>query len=153
MLIRVERFGLGRDSTLGELMVDGLHDCYTLEDERRKTKVQGETCIPAGRYEILLRAAGGLHDKYLARFPHLHRGMLWLQDVPGFKWIYLHIGNDDNDTFGCILVGRYPVILPSGEFKLAESTAAYTALYRRVLDAFTADELIEIEITQRPPAP
>jgi len=148
----LDRFGMGRDSTLGELLVDGLHECFTLEDERRRVKVQGETCIPAGRYEIKLRAEGGLHQKYLARFPSTHRGMLWLQDVPGFNWIYLHIGNDEAETDGCPLLGRVPVILPDGEFRVASSTQAYLALYGRVTDALERGERVFIEVNERGPA-
>ena len=36
MELLLERFGMGRDSTLGELLVDGLHVCFALEDERRR---------------------------------------------------------------------------------------------------------------------
>jgi len=132
--------------------VDGLHECFTLEDERRRVKVQGETCIPAGRYEIRLRREGGLHQKYLARFPSTHLGMLWLQEVPGFNWIYLHIGNDEAETDGCPLLGRVPVILPDGEFRVASSTQAYLALYGRVTDAMERGERVFIEVNERGPA-
>lgn len=151
MEITLERFGFGRDSTLGELRVDGLHECYTLEDERRRVKVQGETCVPAGRYPLRFRTEGGLHAKYKARFPNLHRGMLWLQNVPGFSWVYLHIGNDEAETDGCPLVGRVPVILPDGEFKVASSTEAYLAFYGRVAGAMGRGEEAVLEIKERGP--
>jgi len=151
MDIVLERFGFGRDSTLGELRVDGLFLCYTLEDERRTVKVQGETCIPVGRYPVRLRIEGGLHEKYRARFPNLHRGMLWVQNVPGFQWIYLHIGNDETETDGCPLVGRVPVILPDGEFKVASSTEAYLILYGRVSGAMAEGDAVTLEIRERGP--
>ena len=153
MEITVERFGLGTDSTLGELRVDGLHHGFTLEDERRRTKVHGETCIPVGRYAVRLRAVGELHRKYAARFPDVHRGMLWLQEVPGFQWIYLHIGNDEGDTDGCPLVGRFPVVLPDGEFKVAESTVSYLALYRKAVEAMDRGEGVFVTIQEREPLP
>lgn len=80
--------------------------CATLEDEQRKVKVSGETRIPAGTYEILLRDEGRVTQRYFRKFPDMHHGMLHLQNVPGFKWIYIHIGNTDEDTSGCILVGN-----------------------------------------------
>jgi hypothetical protein len=153
MEITLDRFGFGIDSTLGELRLDGLHGGFTLEDERRRTKVPGETCIPTGRYEIRLRTVGELHRRYKARFPDLHRGMLWLQEVPGFQWVYVHIGNDESDTDGCPLVGRYPLALPDGEFKVAESTPIYLDLYRRTLEAMDRGEPVYITITEREPAP
>lgn len=77
---------------------------YALEDEHRAVKIKGETCIPAGLYEVKFRQV--LSDKTKA-----YRGMynwfhwhLHLQDVPGFQYVYIHIGNDEKDTDGCILV-------------------------------------------------
>lgn len=151
MRLTLERFAFGRDSTLGELLVDGLHECFTLEDERRVVKVPGETCVPAGTYEVWLRTAGGMHERYRARFPATHRGMLWLQEVPGFTFAYLHIGNDESETDGCPLVGRVPVILPDGEFRIATSTDAYLALYAQVMDAWDRGERIYLEIRERAP--
>jgi hypothetical protein len=75
--------------------------------------------------------------------------MLWLQNVPGFEWIYLHIGNDETETDGCPLVGRVPVVLPDGEFKLASSTEAYLALYGRVVGAMHRGEDVWVRITER----
>lgn len=83
------------------------HLCYTLEDEFRIKKVSGETRIPSGTFELKLRTEGSLTKRYEARFPGVHEGMIWLQDVPNFKWIYIHCGNDDEDTRGCILIGSY----------------------------------------------
>lgn len=151
MNLTIERFAFGRDSTLGELLVDGLHECFTLEDERRVEKVQGETCIPVGRYRIKLRTGGGMHARYLARFPSIHRGMLWLQDVTDFTYVYLHIGNDESETDGCPLLGRVPVILPDGEFRVATSTDAYLALYGRVVDAMDAGQLVHLTVKERQP--
>ena len=133
--LAIIRFGFGRESTIGVLQIDGMHECWTLEDERRRVKKPGETCIPTGRFPLILRPYGGLHKKYATRFPGLHQGMLWLQNVPDFEYIYVHIGNDESDTDGCPLVGKYPMMLPDGEFKVADSTEAYKTLYKKVLKA------------------
>lgn len=79
--------------------------CFTLEDEYRVRKIQKETRIPAGNYKLGLRTEGPLHQKYLRRFPEMHQGMIHILDVPNFKYIYIHTGNDDEDTEGCVLVG------------------------------------------------
>jgi hypothetical protein len=39
------------------------------------------------------------------RFPDWHMGMLQLRNVPNFEYIQIHIGNNDDDTAGCILPG------------------------------------------------
>ena len=104
--LTLERFGFGEQRTGGAWYREG-HDlrerlCFTLEDQRRLgEKVAGETSIPLGTYEIKLRTEGGMHEKYLRQFMELpHQGMLHLQNVPDFEWVYLHIGNTDDDTLG-----------------------------------------------------
>jgi hypothetical protein len=149
--LELSRYGFGLDSTLGRLYLSGderAFECFTLEDERRKVKVREETCIASGTYPVVLRAEGGMHQRYLERFPELHRGMLWLQGVPDFEWIYLHTGFKEKHTAGCLLVGQVPVILPSGEFELVASTSepAYVRLYRRVIEAMDAGEKVAIHI-------
>ena len=151
MDLTLERFGFGLDSTLGIFLVDGLHECFGLEDERRLVKVPGETCIPTGRYEVRLRTDGSRHEKYLTRFPRIHVGVLELMDVPNFTAIQIHPGNDDDDTAGCLLPGRYPVILPDGEFKVATSTEAYLRLYGKVVEAFDRGEGVFVTVREREP--
>ena len=98
--------------------------CYTLEDEFRVKKVSKETRIPAGTYELKLRTEGALTKRYETRFSDIHEGMIWLQNVPGFKYIYIHCGNDDDDTDGCILVGSYLRLN-----KVLNSRSTYTRIY------------------------
>lgn len=97
------------DSTLGLLFrIDRGREflCYTLEDEHRELKVPGETCIPAGRYRMELRTQNsGMHVRYSKKFPEMHKGMIEVMNVPDFTDIYIHIGNKDDDTAGCLLVG------------------------------------------------
>ena len=147
MNLEVRRYAFGQDSTLSHIYVDGVRECFGLEDERRAVKVKGETCIPPGRYEIKLRTDGGMHARYAERFPEIHKGMLWLQDVDNFQWIYFHIGNRDDHTDGCILTGTVPVILPDGEFEVARSKDAYLKLYANVIAALE-DGAVWVHITE-----
>ena len=108
MKLQVLRFSSESDSTSGLLfdITEGVKFlAYTLEDERRDEKVMKETRIPSGTYEVKLRTEGGHHNKYASRYGSIHKGMLWLQDVPNFKWILIHCGNTDEHTAGCLLVG------------------------------------------------
>lgn len=100
----------GTEHTGGELHISGKRECYILEDEKRVNKVMGETRIPAGRYELKMREFGGHHLKYKKVYDKKfgkgwHKGMIEIMNVPNFKHILIHIGNDDKDTAGCPLVG------------------------------------------------
>ncbi len=152
MKITIERFGYGKDSTLGRLLMDGNPVCFTIEDERRTVKVAGETCIPIGTFHVKLRTEGGLHAKYAERFRGLHEGMLWLDPVPGFTYVYLHVGNTDDDSEGCPLLVGTPAILGDGEFQGSGSEIAYKLVYGRVLKALKAGELVTVEVAERRPA-
>ena len=86
---------------------------------------------PAGVYQIKLRNAGGMTQRYAQKF-EFHQGMLHLQDVPGFTWIYLHPGNTDDHTSGCILLGDGVMQNLTREGRLIDSTAAYERIYKRM---------------------
>lgn len=93
-------------STVGQLYVDGIHECYTLEDVDRglasttaldaiaRIKVPGQTAVPHGHYRVAL----DMSPRFQAVLPHV-------LDVPGFTGIRIHAGNTEADTDGCILVG------------------------------------------------
>lgn len=140
MKLTLRRIATNNDETYGVLYVDGKYSgrnifCHTLEDQHQETKIANETCIPSGTYDIKLRPImdGNVNARYTDLFPSMHRGMLWLQDVPGFTWIYIHIGNTDDHTSGCILVGQQGHINNQGIITLNRSTAAYTHLYKSVV--------------------
>ena len=108
MKLQVLRFSSESDSTNGLLfdVTDGVKFlAYTLEDEYRKHLIRKETRIPAGTYKIKLRNEGGFHQRYSKKYPSIHRGMLHIIDVPGFEYILIHVGNSDEHTAGCLLVG------------------------------------------------
>ena len=114
--------------------------CYTLEDEFRLSKVSSETRIPAGTYAVTLRQEGRFHGRYNDKFPDIHDGMLWVRDVPSFKWILIHIGNMESDTAGCLLVGS----APTADGRLTDSTRAYKRGYVHILEALKRGEKVEI---------
>lgn len=152
MKLRLTRLGFGSDSTLGDLeVVRDVEEgneflCHTLEDELRDVKVPGDTCIPAATYEVLPRDAGGMTAKYRARFLDMHIGMAWLQDVPGFSYVYIHIGNDDDDTEGCILVGMTYQENSDGNFTIGQSAVAYEKVYELIAAAWARGEKVFIEV-------
>jgi len=120
---------------------------YTLEDKAREIKVMGETCIPAGRYRLDLRKEGAQHQKYLKKFPDVHKGMLHLRDVPSFNYIHLHIGNTIGDTDGCILVGDKANNNTIIADAISNSTDAYKRIYPRIASVVGGDKEVWITIT------
>ncbi len=141
MEFKVKRYHDNGDATLGCFTYED-KVLYSLEDEHRIVKLKGETRIPAGKYEIKLRDEGGMNKRYQDKFKGFHRGMLWLQDVPDFEWVYIHIGNREDQTLGCILVG----MLPAKGMKVQRSTEAHQVIYEDALKAFDRGEKVFITI-------
>lgn len=140
MKLEVKRYNSQDDFTQGLLFIDGKFECYTIEDEQRTLKVWGETAIPNGVYQIKLRTEGRFHQNYAKKFALFHKGMLHVTNVPGFEYILIHIGNDDDDTAGCLLVGR-----GAGYDSLIESTIAYESLYKKVVHELMKGNMVFIE--------
>jgi len=80
--------------THGGIYVDGVWQCYSLEDVVRSVKIKGETAIPPGRYRLSFEDS--------ARFGP---DTITINGVPGFTHIRIHGGNSENDSSGCPLVG------------------------------------------------
>lgn len=100
----------------GELFVDGVWECVTLEDPVRPVKIKGITAIPAGRYRISMEDS-----------PHFGPDTLTINDVPGFSFVRVHSGNTEMDTEGCLLVGQ-----AKNSLGLLRSAAALRALKPKV---------------------
>ena len=139
MELEVLRFSSQKDSTNGLLfdITGGKRRflCYTLEDEHRDEKVFGETRVPAGTYRITLRTTGGFHGRYLKKYGEMHKGMLWVRDVPNFEYILIHTGNTDEHTAGCLLVGdSQQANFGDSDGFVGSSTQAYKRIYPMVAE-------------------
>ena len=100
MKLTLHRHTFGSVATLGDLFIDGIYFCRTLEDVDRKLecdgeKVHGQTAIPRGAYDVIIDWS----PRFKRELPHV-------LDVPGFEGIRIHSGNKAEDSEGCILVGR-----------------------------------------------
>jgi hypothetical protein len=132
------------ESTIGKLTIDGVMECYILEDKDRglsndmplseivATKVYGKTCIPYGRYEIDWTMS--------ARFKKM---MPILLNVSGYSRIRIHVGNAEKDSLGCLL----PCSKYSKNLGIA-STVATTKLYTKIESAKKQGQKIFITITK-----
>jgi hypothetical protein len=138
MELEVIRFSSHSDSTLGLLfdVTEGRKFlCFTIEDEARETKVKGETRIPAGKYELKLRKEGGYHQRYVKKYGSMHKGMIHVQDVPGFTYILWHTGNTDEHTMGCLLLGDTSQQNITKEGFIGASNDAYKRVYPSIAEA------------------
>lgn len=77
----------GLDSIQGELYVNGLFFCHTIE--------RLSTCISPGRYPLAV--------SYSPRFKIM---LPLVSSIKGRSGIRIHSGNTSKDSKGCILVGK-----------------------------------------------
>jgi hypothetical protein len=102
MHILVNRTNQFDNFTIGDLSVDGVRRCYSMEPPVREVmgqpveswKVQDHTAIPVGTYDVTITYS-----------PHFGRDMPLINGVPGFSAVRIHPGNSDASTEGCTLVG------------------------------------------------
>ena len=148
MKLQVVRSQFGTDATNGLLFIDGIFECYTLEDQYQAVKVMHETCIPEGTYDIEFRKTGGFHAKYSERYKNAHYGMLHVQDVPNFTYILIHTGNTDEHTSGCLIGGETQQDLEvSKDGFIGSSTLAYKKMYAKVAGQLLQGKKVTIEYT------
>ena len=81
------------DGTFGVLFDEDIPFCLTLEREWNDNK-RGESCIPTGLYVCRRVQSPKFGDTFE------------VCDVPGRSYILFHIGNIEDDSHGCILVGE-----------------------------------------------
>lgn len=134
--LRLKRIASHTEATMGYLIEMNPNPSFcgfTLEDQKQLgPKVPGETRIPAGRYRLTLnKSVTKLTEKYRKNYGWF-KWHLMLHDVEGFTGIYIHIGNDDDDTDGCLLLGdSLASIFKYKEKPLRESTDAFKRFYEK----------------------
>ena len=119
MQITVKRLYKTDTSTIGELLIDGVFECYTLEDVERPVKIKNETAIPKGTYKVIINQSN--------RFKRL---LPLLLNVPNFEGVRIHSGNTNHNTEGCILVGQ----TKSKNF-IGQSRKAFDKLFKKMQEA------------------
>jgi hypothetical protein len=119
MLITIKRLYKTDNSTIGELLIDGVWECFTLEDTERPIKIKGETAIQKGTYKVIINQSN--------RFKRL---LPLLIDVPNFEGVRIHSGNSNHDTEGCILVGQ-----TRNKNYIGQSRKAFDKLFKKMQTA------------------
>ena len=129
MMLTLNRLKYTKNSTIGELILDGVFLCHTLEDVVRAegVKVYGETAIPEGEYSLTVSYS----PKYKRLMPLIYNkpDLSVQSDGIRFDGIRIHSGNDKEDTHGCVLVG----LTKSKDF-IGNSRTAYKKLMSLIGD-------------------
>ena len=138
MKIEVRRKIFTDKSTIGELYIDGVFECYTLEDKVREEKgksvkewkIPAITAIPMGIYKVII----SLSTRFKKDLP-------LLLNVEGFEGVRIHPGNTDENTEGCILVGN----TLAKDF-IGDSRKAFDKLFEKIKKVVDDKKEITIEI-------
>ena len=153
MELKVKRVKRLSNCTIGRLTINGVYVCDTLEDKDRGLKqtdslatirgikVNGQTAIPTGKYNITLNVYS---PKFGAKpyYKTLCKGKLpRLLSVPGFDGVLIHRGVNDSHTAGCILVGK-----ATSTNVLSDSQKCFEEVYCVLKDASDKGETINITI-------
>ena len=139
------------DTTLGYMLdlTEKLFLGFTCEDQKQiGPKLKGETRIPAGRYRITLnKSLTPKTEEYRKNYAWFVWHMM-LNDVHGFTGIYIHIGNSDEDTDGCLLLGDNATniaVYKTGR-SITESKNAFERFYKKYYPLLDSDVPIYITV-------
>lgn len=146
MKLKLLRYSDNGKSTLGLMFIDGIFSAYCLEDQYQDKKVSGETRIPAGTYKVDFRKVESEKTlKYRKQF-NWFAWHLMLQDVPGFKYVYIHKGNKESHTDGCILVADTTNNNKYEPGFIGKSTQAFERIYKKISDELIKNSGVNIKI-------
>lgn len=142
MELLLDRDIFTENSTTGKLSVDGVFECFTLEDKDRsltidmplqeieEKKVYGKTAIPKGRYPVIIT-----HSE------HFGRDLPLLVNVPGYEGVRIHPGNVPADTLGCVLVGQARSV-----DQVINSRSAFAPLAEKIANALHNNNKVYLTI-------
>ena len=124
--------------TEGRLYIDGVFECFTVEDADRVlesggVKIRNLTAIPKGIYNIILSMS--------IRFKKILPEVL---NVKGFSGVRIHGGNKSADTEGCIIIGA--VNTSMDDDWVGSSAIAMTRLQPKIAKAIKAGKSVTLEI-------
>jgi len=113
MRITVQRQTQDGVSTIGEMLIDGTHECWTLEPANP---------ILAGTYDLII--------DFSRHFQRLMLHVLNVPPCPPDRGIRIHWGNIAANTEGCTLVGE-----TDGKDFVGKSVDEFNVLFGKIQDA------------------
>lgn len=121
MKLLLKRIAKKDKYTIGKLYINGEYFSDTIEDKDRgltqnmsltqikKIKVQNETAIPTGTYDVTLQVTSPKFKNKTWAQPYGGK-IPRLLNVPGFEGVLVHPGNSNSETSGCVLVGQNTIV-------------------------------------------
>ena len=144
--ITVKRFADSGEATLSAIFIDGVFNCFGVEDEEREVKVKGKTRVPSGTYDLSLRSEGGFNNRYSKKFKDIHKGMLCFHNAPDwriikdsmqFQYCLIHCGNSHENSMGCLLINNS---VSASTYIGRDSVFAYKNFYPKVAQRLVSGE-------------
>lgn len=145
MDLLVKRINFTDDYTEGQLFVNGVYVCDTLEDKDRvldssmsedeilHKKVYGRTAIPTGRYNVIIDWS----NKF-------QKNLIHLLNVKGFDGIRIHSLNEASQSLGCIGVGK-----KTSDGWISESRKTYSIVHNMVEGALKNKENVYVTVVSQ----
>lgn len=143
MNLKLIRKQFTEESTIGELYINDVFECFIIEDKDRglkkmmtpneiaSIKIHGKTAIPYGVYEVAITFS----NRFQTYLP-------LLMGVTGYEGVRVHKGNRASESEGCLLPGT-----SKGNNVVNSSKVAFDKLFAK-LKAVEKKEKIFIEITK-----
>lgn len=134
MKITTEQFELGKDYMISKCYVDGVYQCYIMEDDLDDIKEYGKTAIPRDTYDVIIT----MSNRFKKPLPLLLK-------VPNYEGVRIHSGNTALNTEGCLLPGLNLGYL-GGVRAVTDSRTAFLMLFKKIETALNKGEKVTIEL-------
>lgn len=129
MNLEVRRIIFTRESIIGNLFIDDVFECFTLELPWKKNQ-KSISCIPEGKYKVIMEYS-----------PRFNRLLPELKGVPERDEIKIHPANWPKELNGCIAVGK-----TAGQDYIGQSRIAFELLLVKIVEAEDMGEEVWISV-------
>ena len=151
---------------ISHVYIDGKYSHDTIEDYDRgllqtmtkeqvaRLKVYGKTAIPTGTYTLRMDVPSTTfgrkayyHDLCVWTKPNgtkLHGCVPRFDPVVGFSGVLMHTGNTEDDSLGCVIVGRNTQV-----GRVTDSRATFSRIYPHLLSAALRGEPLTYTIERK----
>lgn len=133
MRLLLDRSEYEKDSTVGDLFIEGVWECVVLEPGANEDEYPA---IPEGKYDVLLTVS-----------PRFKRVLPLVVNVPGRDGIRFHPGNTPEQTLGCLMPGENVIRVADVPF-VTHSVRAFDRIFEKMERAANSGERITLEVVK-----